>query len=236
MTRTLPRAEQHPLQALEGPGRTDRLLLVLAIVLVVGVVAAVLLFGVERPPPLTRLAEQPDPGPSAAVAWTAWERDESCFHVAAPSGDVERRWCSRSPDDVIAWTEDDRLLVMRWSGDTEHVLELDPDTGAVLDRRAPGADLDRGPPQPGVLTLRDGEDLVLLLGTRRGTELWRVEAGPTYDVHTAVVSPDGDWVALLDEARRLLVLPTDGSQPPRVWATGVPPWTALLWQGGDGAG
>jgi hypothetical protein len=55
------------------------------------------------------------------------------------------------------------------------------------------------------------------------------------------LSPDGRWVvvsvtepayAASERASHLWLVPSDGSAPPRVWATDVSPWAPPAWEAG----
>lgn len=197
----------------------------LAAALVVVVVGAVLLFGVDRPPSVASLDDEPSPAPSAAIAWTAERGERSCARVAWPDGGVTEPRCERGGGEVTGWT-DDGLVMRRWDEDQARI--IDPRTGETLGRtsgtwdHAGGTDV--------VWTeFRDGELVVRL--EEDDTELWRVASSERYDIHTSARSADGRWVALVDVAERLLVVPSDGSAAPRQWASGVHQWQRPQWEG-----
>lgn len=201
-------------------------LLIAAAVLVVAVVAAVLVFGVKRPPPLPPVSDTSGPLPPVSVAWAGGDGDERCVHVARPDGTVTEIRCDAQGGEVLGWA-DDRLLLLDGSG---RVAEIDPVTGTVMDVREAGGDGEPpGPPTGRAVTsyFRDG-DLVVEL---EGTQLWRVAAPDDYDIRSSSVSPDGDFVVMTDTADRLLVMPADGSHPPHVWASEVQSWTVPVWEG-----
>jgi hypothetical protein len=75
-----------------------------------------------------------------------------------------------------------------------------------------------------------GDDLEVRLDD--GTVLWRTAAHDSYRISGGWPSPDGQFVTLLDDAERLLIVPADGSQEPRIWAEDVDGWYQLVWQGG----
>lgn len=216
--------------AAEGPRAGGSVaLLIGAAVVVIAVVAAVLVFGVHRPPGLTAVSEEPLPDTVPAVAWTERSDGETCLVVLRPDGERERPWCSRTGGEVIAWPADG-IEVLRLGAPRE-VLTIDPATGAVLHRDATESDDPRrAEAQRRPRTeLHDGVLEVWLDDEQE--PLWRVEAPDDYDVHRASVSPQGAWAVLIDSTERLLVLPADGSMPPRVWTTDMHRGQAPVWEG-----
>jgi hypothetical protein len=205
-------------------------LLIAAGVLAAAVVVLVLLFGVARPPALAPLAAEPTPAPSAAVAWSAYEQDDGeCLHVARPDAEVVRVACEVTGGMLVAW-DDDGIVVPRW-GPSDELVWIDPVTGDEVrrDRVADGHDVD--PHAQNVVTSRHRDGVLTVTRQDTGEVVWEVEAPDTYRVDNGTVSPDGAWIALVDSASRLLVLPQDGSVAPRVWAEDVPAWTVPLWEG-----
>ena len=200
--------------------------LVAAGALVVVVVVAVLLFGVQRPPTLEGFAAGPPP--PAAVAWTESRSNETCLNIAWPDGSTTRPWCDPQGGEVVAWPDQGPIWVMRY-GASMQLLEVDPDTGAVLQsRRDSDPDFRRVQPQGELTSYRDGDELVVSFDER---EVWRTAAPPNYDLRWTRVSPDGEWAVLADAARRLLVIELGQSAEPRVWVDGVDLWGGLVWQG-----
>jgi hypothetical protein len=196
---------------------------VAAAVLVTLVVAAVLVFGVVRPPPLDDL--DPAPGDVPGIAWMRFD-DEPCLVVLQAGAEPTTPWCTSQGGEVVAWT-DDGVVVRTWAeGQDETLTTVDPDDGTVVDTApAPFG----GPPGSDVTTSRSADDV---LEVRAGDQLlWRVEASSAYEITQGWLNPDGDVVALQDSGGRLLVVPADGSSPPRVWAEDVEPWTWLVWEG-----
>jgi hypothetical protein len=224
MTGTLTRPDPSPSEH-SGDGRSLPLLIAAA-VLVVAVVGAVLLFGVERPPGLTRLADQPDPEPPAAVAWMGSGGMETCVRIAWPEATVTEPWCDRAGGDLVGWT-DEGILLHRWEG-SESIRVLDPVSGEFVGRSREGR---WEPPyeQPAAWTERRDGELIVRLDD--DTVVWRVETTDRYEIRTSAISADGAWVAMVDSADRLLLVPADGSSPPRVWTEGVTAWQTPIWEG-----
>lgn len=213
------------------PQRGDRSvpLLVAAAVLVVAVVGAVLVFGVQRPPELPSVADEPDPAPSGAVAWTTW-RDGQCVHVAEPDGEVRQPFCRDGGYELEGWDDEGHLVLREWRDTERQELLVDAETGEVVDTgpnvTLPGRANDDRPLHD---LWTDGE---LIVEDASGSELWRVAAPEGYRLGSSSTSPDGEWIAAIDSADRLLVLPADGGAPPRVWATGVDSYRDVVWEQG----
>jgi hypothetical protein len=208
--------------------RADRSvpLLVAAAVLVLLVVGAVVLFGVDRPPSVASLAEEPDPAPTAAVAWTAQEGERTCVRIAWPDGRTTEPRCATDGGEVVGWTSDG-VLLRRW--DDDQVRVLDPRSGALLGR-GPQDRLTPTHEDAAVWTEhRDGE--LIVRSQADDTELWRVPAPDRYTIRSSSRSADGGWVAMIDSAERLLVVAADGSVAPREWAAGGPAWQPPVWEG-----
>jgi hypothetical protein len=210
-------------------GSRSILALVGAAVLVVLVVVGVLVFGVDRPPPLeTVAAGGPDVGRS--VAWTAWDDGRVCVHVAEPSGSVRTPHCERDGGEIVGWT-DEGLVLHTWTATGSSELVLDPDSGVVVDRRPLADERMRSFPE-GVRAFRE-DGLLIVEHEYERTVVWQVEAPESYDVFAGVRSPDLEWIALTDSARRLLVVAADGSSPPRVWVEPFEGWHVVIWEGAD---
>jgi hypothetical protein len=226
MTDTLTRPAASP-GDVPGDGDRSMPLLVAAAILVLLIVGAVLLFGVERPPALESLADVPDPAPSASVAWTAWSGEEMCVSVARPSGEVAQLLCDRNGGELVGWPEPRALELHTWDDDVTRTIDVG--TGEVLDRSSGSVEWERIG-ESTVRTQHRGGRLTVRLEPD-DTVLWRTEAPERYDVHGSARSADGDWVAMVDGAGRLLVVAADGSAPPRVWAREVDVWEAPVWEG-----
>jgi len=207
--------------------RRSRGLLVAAALLVVVTVVLVVVFGMQRPPSLATLADDPVDGPSAAVAWMAWERGEACVGVARPSGVVTAPWCSPAGGEVVRFSGDE-IVVRTWEAG-ERLRTIDLDDGRPTGWLPAEDDLAVDPVPDAVWPERDDRGLTLReIGSDR--VLWRVEAPERYTIDSSAHSPDGAWILMVDSAGRLLVVPADASAPPRVWAEDVPAWPVPVWE------
>jgi hypothetical protein len=202
-------------------------LLIGAGLLVLLVVGGVLLFAIERPPALDSLAEEPLPAPTSRLAYLVEQPDGNCIRIAQPDGTTTGPWCDRAGGELVGW-DDEGLLSRRWDG-TERVRILDPETGEVLGRAQDRAWREPFDQQVVWTERRDGELIVRL--DEDDMELWRVASPERYEIRSSSRSADGAWVAMVDSADRLLVLPADGSSGPRVWTTDVSQWTWPVWEG-----
>jgi hypothetical protein len=222
-------APERPRAAGEPPSRQLPLLLAAA-ALVVLVVGLVLAFGIGRPPPLASLTAAPFTAPSAPVAWMAWDDpDGTCVQVARVDGRVERLTCMREGGELVGW-DDEGILLRTWRGNSETVMVFDPDSGELLDRRESMQPEDELPwPDEAVFAEREDGRLVVTDADDRDLVIWEVGAVEAYTIDSSARSPDGTSIAMVDSARRLLLVPSDGSQEPRVWAEDVEPWTLLVW-------
>lgn len=215
------------------PSQRSIPMLVAAGVLVVGVVAAVLAFGVERPPEVEPLAAEPTRTPPASIAWLDSSGTERCLRVADPDGEVREVTCDNTEGDLVGWTR--RGILLRQADD---IAALDARTGerAVLaDAARPG----HGSRPRAQTERQDGRLTVLAPGPAGDgpdedrTVVWETDAPDSYDIVTAVPAPDGATVALSDNAGRLLVAPADGSAPPRLWSEQAPRYAEPVWEGTD---
>lgn len=206
-----------------------------AAVLVVGVVVAVLLFGVQRPPRLDAIAPGEAPEAPASLAWSAWTGSRDCVHMIEPSGEVRVVTCARDGFELVAW-DDDGIGLLHWTGSGERLETIDPDTGEVVATRtvrdieaAFGRELEFGDT---ALYSRWREGILTVMQYGPGdTVLWAVEAPEAYRVERGSVAPDGSVIAGIDSTERLLVFDATGELPPRVWYDDVPTWGRLVWEG-----
>ncbi len=204
-------------------------LLVVAAVLVIAVVVVVLLFGVARPPEVVALVDQPDPSPSAAVVWNDDRNDEPCLTVASPDGTTTELTCTDEFGEVIAW--DDNGVVVRTWGARDRLQWIDPATGEQQQRDEVDDPTGFETYRTSDITSRARSGTLRVTLDETGEVIWETDAHDGYRVQAGAVSPDGAWVAMVDSADRLLVVPADGSQPPRVWAEDVASWEAPVWEG-----
>lgn len=197
-------------------------------VILVAVVAVVMVFGVARPPALPTIGEQPSPAPSASLAWSTWTEEGDCLQVIEPDGRDREVGCPGRGEELLAW--DDDGMVLRSYDDVMQIVWIDPVSGDERDRQDAPEDL--RPSSAGNDVVARTEDGTLTVRLREDdTILWEVDAHEGYRINQGVTSPDGRFVALVDEAGRLLVVPTDGQQPPRVWHEDVSPWITPVWEG-----
>ncbi len=204
-------------------------------VALVATVVLVLVFGVARPPAVTALADDPNPPPPGAVAWTSWHDDEQCLHVAAPDGATRELRCSRDGGgEILGWDEDGIILIDH--GPAQELVAVDPTTGEVVERRSPddperAADREPRPLGSGGVDSRYDDGVLTVRHVDDDVVLWEVEAPENYRIGQGAVSPGGDWVVLLDGVGRLLLVPADGSAAPRMWTETGPSWQVPVWEG-----
>lgn len=203
---------------------------VAAAVLVVGVVGAVLLFGIQRPPALEPIEPGAAPAPATPLAMTSWSGGQSCLEVVQTDGTTSEVVCDPDELQVVAWI-DDGIVVWRWTMSGEGYDVLDPETGAPRDVVVRG---DGYYPEEArdayALRSRHVDGEVVVTSSEHG-ELWRVAASEGYYVDNGLTAPDGSVVAAVDAADRLLVLDPDGQLEPRVWRERMPDWPMIVWQG-----
>ncbi len=204
-------------------------MLIAAGVLLAAVVGATVVFGVARPPALASVGDAGTFEPSAGVAWLGWDRDRQCLHIALRDGTTSQPYCDRDGGEVIAWTSEG-IVVASWTQSGAVHITVDPDTGAVIDRRTVSDDEQPFFDYPeGVRSYSDNGRTTVELDMS-GTVVWEVDAVETYMVYGGWVSPDGEWVTMHDSADRLLVVPTDGHADPLVWVDPFDGWQ-VVWEG-----
>lgn len=214
-----------------SPRGGDRRYLVAAVGLVVLVTVLVLTLGVVRAPSLGLLKATGASAPGS-VAWTQYNSPDGCMElrVARPDGSVDTLTCQPDLGDVVGW-DASGITVVSW-GPTGQMLETrDATTGEVLDSTAADGVTPVPPVTAGIATERVDGRLVVTLGATSHV-LWDVKASRGYDIRSGVVSPDGDWVAMVDSMNRLILVPSVDSAAPIVWATGVEvsSWVCVVWE------
>ena len=206
-----------------APRVTQPAALVAAGVVATLVVALVLVFGVVRPPAVAPLD---DPSFTGSVAFLDW-RDESCIVVVRSDGAQEEVHCGDLGGELVGWS-DAGLHLRRWGASDRELVTVDPDTGAVEQRRD-ASGVGSTDPHGGRDRLETRHDDQLEVRVN-GRVVWTVEADDRYEVRAAWPSPDGDRVVLQDSADRLLLVPADGSAPPVLWTEDVEPYATIVWR------
>jgi hypothetical protein len=217
------------------PPHGDLRYLVGAAALVVVVAVLALAFGIVRPPALEGLTDAQRAALPGGVAWTEFNDRDGCtdLMVADPSDGAKSVVCHEQLDRVVGWTEDG-IVTVAWTDNGENLQTRDPATGEVLSSRDLGGYVDQPKDEAddaGFTT--DRVDGKLVLANRYGSVVWETEADARYEIGSISVSPDDRWVAMTDSAERLLVVRTDGSEEPAIWATGVREWSwrPVIWEG-----
>jgi hypothetical protein len=204
---------------------------VAAVLVVVGVVAVILVFGLVPAPEFPTLAEQPDPAIPGTIAYV--EQDACIFTVPASGGLPNEVTCGDEFSyGSVDWTADG-LLVVESFGMTPALQVLDPRTGEIIDEVYLG--LGEEPPASPMAAAferteradgarirtrakSDGSAEVITVsaeGTRR--TLLAVEDAPRdYRFYGEQWSPDGNWVSVWDSEGRLIILRASGDADPRV--------------------
>lgn len=217
---------------LDGPPRDRSVpLLLAAAAVIIATVVVVLVFGVNRPPALEPLAAGPD-APSEGLARITWREDSACLEVFTVAEGRTEVTCELDGGEILGW-KDDVIALRSWSEVGEEFLLVGED-GEVRSRRLLSPEeSQRLPfsPYAGARTShRDGRLTVTVAAT--DTVAWDVKAASNYRVEVNALSDDGRWLAMVDTAGRLLVVPADGSGPPRVWVEDLGnAWDAIVWEG-----
>lgn len=206
-----------------------------AVGLVVLALVVAVLFGVLRAPSLDELTDAQRADLPGGLTWTQSNDRGTCTDlvVASPDDGYESLICNDNLDRVIGWT-DEGIFTISFGEDGDRLEVRDPSTGEVLSIKATRYDWGNveGGDSDGYSV--EYEDGVLTLADPLGQVLWQVEADSQYAIgETIVASPDGSWVAFTDSSERLLLVRSDGSEPPAVWATGLNDWSwaDLVWEG-----
>jgi hypothetical protein len=159
--------------------------------------------------------------------------EPSCVTVmAADDGAPRTAYCPRGEEGLDfgpgggGWTVDGQLVVNSTGAADLMLVFVDPDTGEAVDA-IPAWRID----WPQTSVREDGAQLVpghwwggarVIVESPDGSELRTVTIrGPhDYEITSAQWSPDGEWIALLDNKDRLMVSPADRDEP-RVLAQGL---------------
>jgi hypothetical protein len=215
--------------------RGEKGYLIGAAAIVVLVVVLALAFGVVRPPAVTGLTDVQRAALPGGVAWTQFDERAGCTQlmVARPDDGSEAIACDTQLDQVIGWTNDG-IVTLTYVENGQAIETRDPSTGETLSSRNVTViedQSDEGSIDGGFVIHRVDEALVV--ARPGGTAVWATPADARYEIGTLAVSPDGSWAAMTDSAERLLVVRTDGSETPAVWATGVREWAwrPVIWEG-----
>lgn len=219
---------------MEDESRTRRRTLVAAIgagVVVVVILVVIVVFGFVSPPTFPHLADQPNTGIPGRVAYLRYEARERgpCIYVVDASGGPERSvGCDLVTHD-LAWSTDGHLLALGYDTAGLEAAVLDPATGEVVGFFEDADALEeyqrinrsRHPEAGRLITDRDAHrnTSVSVLPPGGGpVEIVSAEGPRDYSFFSALWSPDGRWVLIMDSSSRLLVVSADGSQGPYVLA------------------
>lgn len=218
---------------LEQPTRDRSVpLLVAAAVLVVVAVGLVLAFGIKRPPALEPLTAGPDT-PTEQLVRFVYESDDTCLVAYSVAGGPRELTCELDGGEILGW-RDGRIGLRAWSNVGEEWVVVDATSGAVLSRRLlTSEDIKRFVSTASSVVRVDHTDGVMTITlASSGAVLWRVEAPTNYRIEVSATTGDGRWVAMIDTARRLLLVPADGSAAPRVWLDDLDGyWEPVRWEG-----
>jgi hypothetical protein len=218
-------------------GRRSIASLVAAGMVVVTTVIVVLVLGVARPPELALLG--PSERPERSLAVFAYRDRGQCLDVVTPQGQVREVRCGLDGvGPAIAWDEVG-IVVLRYDRLGEVLETLDPVTGEVVAREtlADGGPQDligRGGRDGWVSSERDGGRLTVR--DADGRILWIVAAPESYRVEVGALDAATGRRALVDSARRLLLL-EPGAAAPRIWVEDLgTSYAELIWEGTERAG
>ncbi len=220
---------RNPKNPAPSPGNLLYLAIAIGILVIVGGIAV--MFGIVRAPEINPLTEAQRAGLPGGIAWTQYNDRDGCsdLMVAWPNGDTHAVACAIGIS-VVGWTDEGLMIVTDWGSGLEI---RDPSTGQVISTPAVGSMLwDPEEERSDDVTAERvaGKLLVTLLS---GARFWEVEADARYEIGSSSLSPNGEWVAMTDSAERLLVVRSDGSEPPAIWETGIHNWDSadLVWEG-----
>ena len=204
-------------------------LLAAAAVVALVTVGLVVRFGLVPPPPLEPVDAATRPEAALAISSYRDGQRGQCLDIVEPDGTVRELRCAMDGGPLLGWDEGG-ILILRFGPTGERVDVIDPATGAVVTSITtdPRAAMPGG--WGGMLDIeRDGRMLILRDDDR--SVLWQVEAPDSYRISATARDARTGMVALLDEAGRLLVLPS-GADAPLVWVEDVGArYGELVWQG-----
>jgi hypothetical protein len=218
---------------LEEPTRDRSIpLLIAAAVVVVVSIALVVAFGIKRPPALESIAAASD-APTEGLVRFEYEREDTCLVVYSVAGGARELTCELDGGEILGW-QDGRIGLRSWSNVGEEWVVVDASSGAVLSRQLLSAEDTKRFLNATTSVVRvahkDGVMTVTLAST--GATLWTVEAPTNYRAEVSALTADGRWVAMIDTARRLLLVPADGSSGPFVWLDDIEGyWEPIRWEG-----
>jgi len=193
-----------------------------AVVLVGGTLAAILVFGRLSYPSFPSLQERPDPSVPGLVAYLHWDErgdDGACLYVVPASGEEPPRSlrCGQELSGQPLWSGGEVAVDVHDRAGVRR-LWLDPSSGEVV-REEAARDGMGEPPRPlpqgssssaaaGELRTRSRDGRVELLLRRGGAEQAVATASGPRDYHwwSAAWSPDGRYALVTDSAQRLLVV------------------------------
>lgn len=217
----------------ETPLRDVRLLLA-AVAVAAAVTAAVFLFGVERPPALTELAQDQTGLPLAPIAWMSWSGDEGCLSIGEVDGSWREVRCGVDGELVGFEVGGPLQLFQYGSGSSGQfsLLSIATDTGEITATQPTDKEIVYDA-TPGLMWFRDGDELVVRYEDR---DVWRVKSRSSYTINAGRVSLDGQHIAVSDSAQRIVLLSVSGATPARVWvparqARNQYGPAAFLWEG-----
>lgn len=222
-----------------SPGTRRTVAIVAAAAVGITIVVVVVTVGLIPLPDIPSLAEQPDPPVPARIAFLQGgdgREEPRCLWIVDGS-DTREVTCLDGYAQVVGWTDDGRVEVTRLDRGPATVLEVDPTSGEIVQRRRRDDEAPMPPwPSPreradGTLLETAGSDghvaLVAAPRTGRSRVLLALDGPRDYRLDNPTWSPDGEWAAVVDSAGRLIVLRVTGDPQPRIVADDV---TGYAWQ------
>ena len=192
-------------------------------------VGLVVRFGLVPPPALEPVDAATRPEVALAISGWRDDRRAQCIDVVEVDGTVRELRCTMDGGPLVGWDERG-ILVLRFGPTGERLDVIDPATGVVVSSSTTGPDVVMPGEWGGMLDVRR-EGRMLIMRDDDGSVRWEVEAPDSYRINATARDARTGMVALLDEAGRLLVLPS-GADAPRVWVEDVGArYGELVWQG-----